>query len=73
MKTVHAVYENGVFRPTERVDLPEHSEVEFELRRINGVSDEARAKATQEIFRILSQSDETGIPDLAARHGEHQP
>jgi len=73
MKTVHAVYENGVFRPTERVDLPEHSEVEFEPRRVNGVTDEAKAKAMEEIHRILSESAETGIPDLAARHNEHQP
>lgn len=31
-KTIHAVFENGVFRPIERVDLPEKSEVEFEPR-----------------------------------------
>ncbi len=31
-KTIHAVYENGVFRPIETVDLPEKSVVEFELR-----------------------------------------
>ena len=31
-KTIHAVFENGVFRPIESVDLPEKSEVEFELR-----------------------------------------
>jgi len=27
MKTIKAIYENGVFRPMEPVDLPEHSEV----------------------------------------------
>ena len=31
-KTVHAVFENGVFRPVESVDLPEKAEVEFEPR-----------------------------------------
>jgi predicted DNA-binding antitoxin AbrB/MazE fold protein len=31
-KTIHAVFENGVFRPIGSVDLPEKSEVEFELR-----------------------------------------
>jgi predicted DNA-binding antitoxin AbrB/MazE fold protein len=31
-KTIHAVFENGVFRPVESVDLPEKSEVEFEPR-----------------------------------------
>jgi predicted DNA-binding antitoxin AbrB/MazE fold protein len=29
---IHAVFENGVFRPIESIDLPERSEVEFELR-----------------------------------------
>jgi predicted DNA-binding antitoxin AbrB/MazE fold protein len=31
-KTIHVVYEGGVFRPTETVGLPERSEVEFKLR-----------------------------------------
>ncbi len=31
-KTIHAVFENGVFRPVESVDLPEKSVVEFEPR-----------------------------------------
>lgn len=30
MKLVHAIFEHGVFRPTESVDLPEGCEVEFE-------------------------------------------
>ena len=32
MKTIHAIYENGVFRPTEPVDLPDRTAVEFEPR-----------------------------------------
>ncbi|MFM7128058.1 MAG: antitoxin family protein [Isosphaeraceae bacterium] len=31
-KTIHAVFENGIFRPVEPVDLPEKVEVEFEPR-----------------------------------------
>jgi predicted DNA-binding antitoxin AbrB/MazE fold protein len=31
-KTIHAVYENGIFRPVEPVDLPDKVEVEFEPR-----------------------------------------
>jgi predicted DNA-binding antitoxin AbrB/MazE fold protein len=27
MKTIHAIYEEGVFKPTEPVDLPEHCRV----------------------------------------------
>ena len=34
-KTIHAVYENGVFRPTEKVDLPDHCEVEVEVRTVS--------------------------------------
>ncbi len=31
MSTIHAVYENGVFRPKEPVDLPESSQVQLEI------------------------------------------
>ena len=34
MKTVHAIFANGVFQPKEQVDLPEASEVEFEPRTV---------------------------------------
>ena len=30
MKLVHAIFERGIFRPTESVDLPEGCEVDFE-------------------------------------------
>jgi predicted DNA-binding antitoxin AbrB/MazE fold protein len=66
MSTVHAVFENGVFRPTGPVELPEHCEVEFEPRVVEE-SDMA------EIYEVLSHRHDTGIPDLAARHNEHQP
>ena len=35
MQSVHAIYENGVFKPTEPVSLPESCEVEFEPRLVN--------------------------------------
>jgi predicted DNA-binding antitoxin AbrB/MazE fold protein len=31
MKTVTAIYEDGVFRPTQPVDLPEHCKVEIDV------------------------------------------
>jgi predicted DNA-binding antitoxin AbrB/MazE fold protein len=37
-KTIHAVFENGVFRPTGPVDLPESCEVEFEPRTVNPIT-----------------------------------
>ena len=33
-KTIHAIYENGVFRPVDAVNIPENSNVECELRLI---------------------------------------
>ncbi|MEX1096550.1 MAG: antitoxin family protein [Planctomycetales bacterium] len=32
--TIHAVYERGVFRPTEKVDLPEGQEVEAQVKHL---------------------------------------
>ena len=71
MKTVHAVYEQGVFRPLQGVELPEHTEVEFEPKVISGP--QARVNAQREIYSILCVRYETGVKDLAARHNEHQP
>ena len=38
-KTIQAVFENGVFRPVDIVDLPEHANVEFEPRLIPTVKE----------------------------------
>lgn len=70
MKTIQAIYENGVFKPLERVDLPERCEVEFEPRVINP---QTEAEHLDKVYAILSRSFETGDPNMAARHDEHQP
>ena len=71
MKTVHAIYENGVFRPKEKVHLPEQCEVEFEPRPVNGTA--KQAAALEQVDKVLARRHDTGIRDLAARHNEHQP
>lgn len=70
MKLIHAVYEQGVFRPTESVDLPDGCEVEFEPRVASTRDD---AASLDGIYEILSRRFDSGTPDLAARHNEHQP
>ncbi len=70
MKTVHAVYENGVFRPLEEVRLPDRTEVEFEPRAIHSGSCKDHLDA---IDTILSERYASGERDVAARHNEHQP
>lgn len=69
MRVIHAIYENGVFRPTEPVDLPEASEVEVELR----VMEPSRETRLDTIYSILEARFESGESDVAARHDEHQP
>lgn len=70
MTVIHAVYENGVFRPKEPVDLPESSEVEVELR---SVMPAAEGRHLDAIYTILEARFESGEVDVAAKHDEHQP
>ena len=77
MKTIHAVYENGVFRPTEPVDLPEHTPVELELR-VNPENGErlpppALSPGLAKVYAILGERYASGHTDTAERHNEHQP
>ena len=67
MKTVHAIYENGVFRPTEPVELPEASHVVFEPRLID--SNES-ATSLDDVYELLSRRFNSGQHDVAARHNE---
>ena len=71
MKPIHAIYENGVFRPTEPVDLPEHTEVRVEPRTVEG--HRAEEAALDRVYEILSRRYDSGRSDVAARHDEHQP
>ena len=70
MDKIHAVYEKGVFRPTVPVQLPEHSEVEFEPRLIGQAG---RQQTLDEVYAVLSERYSSGETDVAARHNEHQP
>ncbi len=67
--TVRAIYENGVFRPTEPVNLPERTPVEVTLPE----PDPAERKNQEAIFAILRKSYPSGERDIAERHNEHQP
>jgi predicted DNA-binding antitoxin AbrB/MazE fold protein len=60
MMTVRAVFENGVFRPTGDVRLPEHSEVEFEPRL---VTPEGNGQHLDRVYAVLLQSFDTAECD----------
>jgi len=70
MNKVRAVYENGLFRPTVPVELPDPCEVEFEPRLIEQSNPD---HAMDDVHAVLSERYQSGEPDVAARHNEHQP
>ncbi len=67
-KTIHAICENGVFRPTEAVDLPDHCEVEFEVR---SVKEDSERPTLDDVYSVLTTSFDGGQPDDASNHSEH--
>jgi predicted DNA-binding antitoxin AbrB/MazE fold protein len=71
MKTIHAVYADGVFRPSTRVDLPDPCEVEFEPRSVVAIRPAPPTLAAA--YAVLSERYASGESDVAARHDEHQP
>lgn len=73
MSSVHAIYENGVFRPLSPVKLPDHCEVEFDPKVVQTPLPIPTDAGLDRIYAILGDSVETGDADLAARHNEHQP
>ena len=67
MKTIHAVYEGGVFRPIEAVDLPDQTSVELQ------VQESKKIPSLDDVYAILRMRFNSGEGDLAERHNEHQP
>ena len=70
MSTVPAIYENGVFRPLEKVDLPEASKVSVVLPEAPA-SDLRPTLAA--VHAVMAERYDSGHHDTAERHDEHQP
>jgi predicted DNA-binding antitoxin AbrB/MazE fold protein len=71
MKGTHAFFANGVFKPTEPVDLPELSVVSFEPVLVDTkvmVGDEEA-----DTYAILDEPYDTGLTDPSELHNDHQP
>lgn len=77
MKAIPAVYEKGVFRPTVPVNLPEGTLVQLSATPgtidVQTLVPVGTADEQIEIYECLAKSYETGDPEAAARHNEHQP
>ena len=68
--TFHATYQDGVFRPLGKVDLPDPCDVEVEIRQVQG---EPVNPSLDDVYAILSERFNSGEHDVAERHDEHQP
>jgi predicted DNA-binding antitoxin AbrB/MazE fold protein len=70
MNTIHAVYQDGVFRPVTPIDLPDRCEVEFEPRIVPA---KGREQCLAAVYAILSKRYESGDAHGSERHNDHQP
>ena len=82
MHTIHAIFENGVFRPVVPVELPEQAEFAFEPRLVavpSAANEDpperhpGSEEGLRKVYAILSERYASGHTDTAARHNEHQP
>jgi len=76
MKTITAIFENGVFRPTEKVDLPEGTTVRIEpddTLEVRDMVPPGTSEAQIRIYENLARRFHSGNSDTAERHNEHQP
>jgi predicted DNA-binding antitoxin AbrB/MazE fold protein len=73
MGTIEAIYEHGVFRPVEPVELAENSRVHLQI--VNGEPAEGveQDDDMDAIYEILDRRFSSGYTDTAARHNEHHP
>src|SRR5260370_1456366 len=66
METIHAIFEGGVFRPTEPVLLAEKSNVVLNVQSVEGVPSD---DDMEDNYEILDRRHKTGIKDFAGGAG----
>jgi predicted DNA-binding antitoxin AbrB/MazE fold protein len=71
--TIHAVYENGIFVPQDKVNLPDKTLVTFDPKPVLPFDEANAAKAMKGVIAVLDKRVASGDTDVAARHNEHQP
>jgi predicted DNA-binding antitoxin AbrB/MazE fold protein len=72
MQTITATFEDGVLKPTQPLNLPDHAHVRVTVELVER-SDEDQPNAMAKIYEILSRRYASGHTDTAERHNEHQP
>jgi predicted DNA-binding antitoxin AbrB/MazE fold protein len=71
MTAIDAIFENGVFRPLAKVNLPEHSKVRISVSSWPEKIDPNHPQAG--LWEVLSRRFRDADTRLAERHNEHQP
>jgi predicted DNA-binding antitoxin AbrB/MazE fold protein len=71
--TIQAVYENGVFVPKEKVDLPDKTVVTFDPKPVTPFDEGAALRGMKDVLDVLDKRCSSGDRDVAERHNEHQP
>jgi predicted DNA-binding antitoxin AbrB/MazE fold protein len=75
--TIRAIFENGVFRPTEPVKLTEGVVVDLEVLEkavdVRALVPPGTDEGLIRIYEILGERFDSGHHDSAERHNEHQP
>ncbi len=72
MRTIIAIFEDGVFRPTLPLELEEHAQVRLTVEVVEKTGENQLSPMTK-IYEILSRRYASGHLDTAERHNEHQP
>lgn len=63
-RTITAVYENGVLRPLEPLPLPEHAQVEIDVREI--ITDDSDQRQRERVDAALADAGLLVSPSVAA-------
>lgn len=64
-RTITAVYENGVLRPLEPLPLPEHAQVEIDVREI--VADDDHQRQREQVAAALADAGLLAAPSAVLR------
>jgi len=70
MVPIRAIYRDGVFRPTDPVDLPDGAEVIVQPSVVP--ARDVRVDARRRVYGILSRNYDGGDPFVAQNHNEHR-
>lgn len=58
-KVIQAIYENGVFKPVGKVDLPEHQRVEINVTTATSAVERTKAlfRADADLIKFIAEDD----------------